>query len=921
MYCENCGKQLIRGYQFCIECGTPVPPDAYDEENGSESTPENIDLLEGNNSEGGSLVFCPNCGMRIQNSTVYCEQCGIKLHGAKQEIPLINPNPVDPFADYSDNNSETDMFDELNGNAAENGGSDGSESGRSSYDNEFSNYVGGDGISPADETMFREAADDLRNSNYGIGGDATDEELAELQKQLDSFSASEEIPSISHVQSEFEIIRQREPNFGENQEVDDFAMDAPIGSDETIGDIPVIEGGSMDEDPTDDVNLDPYSFVNDIIEETETVSGVDEQAAPEHIEAESTASEYVLPAEYAAVTETPDSDETVLINQMPQNKDYDKDYEADLEDNDLERIPFIDEDAPVIKETPPKPIAPIPLITPIEPDSSVTVPAQRVGSEILTPPNIDKEAPPVDPVLGKLTYCHNCGQNMYENEPFCKHCNAPNAKRIKINNVSGGKSHKALFGIFGGVAAAAAIAGIVIALNMNKPDIIDDKTLSNSDISSELSGVGGSDNEKSDTPAPPEKSSEPILNSDNISDNSSKKTDVPTESDTPNTPEKTDTLPKTDNSTKPNSTKKSDTASKPAESSKPASSSEETTASTQTSTSAPKPATTPPPATTPKPATTTKPATSTKPVATTKPAANTKPVAATKPATTTAPAAPSAAVKALEKERKAIFDAAAIIAREVGKLDMFAKNVVYIMDNSTGNSETVRSSYYNRDFAKNMLSVIDSGKSSVDSAVNSADPKSPLLESVYDSLCLLQKKYNAYYNYIKSPTGNTSKFTNNCSTYLSDFYTALAKLKYKKTVTDDYTSSDISDVYSSALKSAISDADTAVSAFSSLRDKLTALSKSSFESESVLELSKSSVTELYAKAAAYSYSVSAYCNMLSGAPTGYSDAYKALCAARDELLALTDLHITIGENSLSSYSTTSKNGVSAAKNSIADAKE
>ena len=32
MYCENCGKKLIRGYQFCIECGTPVPPEQDEEE-------------------------------------------------------------------------------------------------------------------------------------------------------------------------------------------------------------------------------------------------------------------------------------------------------------------------------------------------------------------------------------------------------------------------------------------------------------------------------------------------------------------------------------------------------------------------------------------------------------------------------------------------------------------------------------------------------------------------------------------------------------------------------------------------------------------------------------------------------------------------------------------------------------------------
>ncbi len=32
MFCETCGKKLIRGYSFCVDCGTPVPPGAFDQE-------------------------------------------------------------------------------------------------------------------------------------------------------------------------------------------------------------------------------------------------------------------------------------------------------------------------------------------------------------------------------------------------------------------------------------------------------------------------------------------------------------------------------------------------------------------------------------------------------------------------------------------------------------------------------------------------------------------------------------------------------------------------------------------------------------------------------------------------------------------------------------------------------------------------
>ena len=58
MFCENCGKQLIRGYSFCIECGSPVPPEVLEEGGlpgrsgeASENTPENAEKNSDNVSE------------------------------------------------------------------------------------------------------------------------------------------------------------------------------------------------------------------------------------------------------------------------------------------------------------------------------------------------------------------------------------------------------------------------------------------------------------------------------------------------------------------------------------------------------------------------------------------------------------------------------------------------------------------------------------------------------------------------------------------------------------------------------------------------------------------------------------------------------------------------------------------------------
>ena len=45
MYCENCGKKLIRGYQFCIECGTPVPPEQGEEETNANDLISKMELF------------------------------------------------------------------------------------------------------------------------------------------------------------------------------------------------------------------------------------------------------------------------------------------------------------------------------------------------------------------------------------------------------------------------------------------------------------------------------------------------------------------------------------------------------------------------------------------------------------------------------------------------------------------------------------------------------------------------------------------------------------------------------------------------------------------------------------------------------------------------------------------------------------
>lgn len=128
MVCQNCGKELVRGYSFCMECGTPVPPEALEEagmpprtgdhaENPREKSPArksdstgtapssgmpdisplsagNNDDSSGHNTDSGkSLVFCKNCGTVMQSNPYTCEKCGEPLAGNSGGIPLFrNPD-------------------------------------------------------------------------------------------------------------------------------------------------------------------------------------------------------------------------------------------------------------------------------------------------------------------------------------------------------------------------------------------------------------------------------------------------------------------------------------------------------------------------------------------------------------------------------------------------------------------------------------------------------------------------------------------------------------------------------------------------------------------------------------------------------------------------------------------------------------
>lgn len=212
MVCQNCGKSLVRGYSFCMECGSPVPPEALEEagmpprtgdhvenprENPSKPTsdsegttgasgtaqasggmPDISPLSAGDNDDSEdstekSLVFCKNCGTVMQSNPYTCEKCGEPLAGGHGGIPLFR----DP--DLLSEGME-DIGEDMN----------------------LSEMLGVDG-SPLDDEMDAEAA-----KMFGIGSEthsnidsgsqfsAADLEMLNMQMSKYSQSTSSEMPMV-----------------------------------------------------------------------------------------------------------------------------------------------------------------------------------------------------------------------------------------------------------------------------------------------------------------------------------------------------------------------------------------------------------------------------------------------------------------------------------------------------------------------------------------------------------------------------------------------------------------------------------------------------------------------------------------------------------------------------------------------------
>ena len=867
MYCENCGKKLIRGYQFCMECGTPVPPEVEEEEenedaqaneqSASEQPSGEMPGIQPIGNEEGTLVFCPTCGMRMQKSTDHCEKCGMKLNAnGSSGVPLVNTDPLGgEFGGISD--SDLARIDNFVNNSGLGGDISYDVSGGSDDMGGLGGGLGGIG---------------------GLGGGDLNSEIEALNQQFANLNAtSSDMPAISAPAPEPEPQPEpvpQEPDLGTlSRRIEDFSMEAGMPETQFLSEsgLPVINGGEMAEpdEPMqleqnyDDINIDITAPAPTAVAEPEAPAYT-EPEAPAYTEPEAPA--YTEP-EAPAYTEP-----EVPAYTEPEAPAY-AEPEAPAY-TEPEAPAYTEPEAPAYTE--PEAHAYTEPEAPAYTEPEFTQPRRPEPEP--APAAESSENDGAD--LGKLVYCRNCGQDMYEKEAVCKNCGSPNKWNIKPlkKNVSGSaaKSQKQptkLFGIFPipTVIGAAVVVVGVIAL------IVATSTANKSEDLVSQPATPTTASTVPDTPVEADENAEA-----NVPD----VPDVSDVSDVSSVPEEVNPIVTNESQPEPAATE---------EAAKPATAEVSGAESSRPSDTSSSPAATPAVTTRPNTSVTTRPNTSvtTRPNSVaTSPAVTTTPkpaVTAREPAVVSTK--PSATVTNEDKQREKILDAFEAVSAEVGKLHLYSQATSYAID--AGFTKTK--------FTSGMTSVLSGGKSNVSSLVKNAKPSSSELSSAYSSLQKLYDLYTDYYTYVTSTSDSDSKYTSTADSKLSSFNSAAKSgLSFKSLQTGNQTSSDKSRQYADMLSNAASAASNAASQFNTVKNSVADLKSSKYESD-VMGVIYNDKTSAIMKAAGYAQVVSNYDEMMSGAPAEYSSAKSSLTKAASDLDGMLGVFIDAAYNDLSGF--------------------
>lgn len=324
------------------------------------------------------LVFCPNCGMRMQHNPNICDICGMLLGNKPTNVPKTTSGM--PLF-----NTDGDAF---SGGLGGFGGFGGVEA------------LSDDDVSRAD-SFASGNNDPLFNNNPGG--------LGSLSEQLAGFSAAAETRNIGVTENT--RIRQIAPEKGKDLEVADFLMTGDLSSESvpmaTEG-VPVVGDYSMDDDPNDDLDLDPFRFVGMSMDETPAEPFVKKRAGLGASSAAfETRKELVLEDITPKITQ-PREPEPIV----PKIASFTQEPAAvKPETPPITAAPVLEDIAPAVTEeikenTPEAPVEDIRGIDEISVKNTIEAPAAK-------PKNTDK---------GATKKCYACGHIMPAGDKFCPNC-------------------------------------------------------------------------------------------------------------------------------------------------------------------------------------------------------------------------------------------------------------------------------------------------------------------------------------------------------------------------------------------------------------------------------------------------------------------------------------------------------------------
>ena len=659
-------------------------------------------------------------------------------------------------------------------------------------------------------------------------------------------------------------VRQAEPEQGKERKVEDFSMSG--GGDEPMSEkaVTVIEGGSMDDDSSADVEIDPYKFLNNSMSD---MSGEEPQK----------------PAEKTAAEPVPIIIPTVGDSPKAVSETADKNAGTAKE--------AAKQAAPPAEPAAEKKPEPVPAAVPVIEDISKTVSEQKqnvtnsapvndfspekteiIGDAWLNPPRAETEspaavavavppAPPVTPVTpappvtpsnvspengvdlskGNLVYCRNCGQDMYDTEKVCKNCNAPyKGPYVTPGDVppSGGsdKSKKLSPAILAGIAAIAAVIiglGIFIAVKANSQKLPSNSTSGGGHTAS-ISDQSSSSSSSSSTESTSSSSEEPPVQS---SDSSSAGEDDPISG----------------------SGEQSGSDSEPQNSST-TSSEESSSSSTTQSTSS----------TTQSSSTTTKSSSST-----TRSSSSTQ---SSKPSSSSSTPMPAmtAKVQSLEVDRIKIMDAIAFLAGEMGKADLLVRHATYELDHPKATPETTIKNFLNTELAKEISSSINGNRITANTTVDGAKPQNAELNNMYQQLKVLQQKYIDCCNIIFS-TNNANQYRTNANNSVNAFNSQLSSMGFSKFMVSGYTTDNKDNAYASVLRSTQTKMTEAANNLATVHNAVSNLGWIKFDSMANSTINANA--RAYVNAAAAAGRVNAYRIMLLGFQGKYSGSYSNISTA------------------------------------------